>query len=116
MSTYISLQKRYTEAGIPTYTEIILGLPGETKKSFISGLFGATPEAKTIGENKKYADLAKILLTERGVELMDTIAELKPSVEQARKILGLSQTAGIVGTTTGATQKFKGALSVKGNK
>ena len=38
MSTYIALQKRYTEAGIPTYTEIILGLPGETKDSFINGV------------------------------------------------------------------------------
>ena len=38
MAAFVSLQKRYTDAGIPTYTEIILGLPGETKESFISGL------------------------------------------------------------------------------
>lgn len=29
---------RYRDAGIPTYTELILGLPGETKESFIDGL------------------------------------------------------------------------------
>ena len=32
------LNARYTEAGIPTYTELILGLPGETYDSFCHGL------------------------------------------------------------------------------
>jgi len=32
------LQKQYSEANIPTYTEIILGLPNETLKSFLQGL------------------------------------------------------------------------------
>lgn len=36
--TFIALQKKYTEANIPTYTEIILGLPGETLDSFLAGL------------------------------------------------------------------------------
>ena len=37
-TTYRELQRRYTEAGMLTYTEMILGLPGETKESFITGL------------------------------------------------------------------------------
>lgn len=37
-STFIELQKKYTAAGIPTYTEIILGLPGETVDTFLDGL------------------------------------------------------------------------------
>ncbi|MCR5040864.1 MAG: cobalamin-dependent protein [Clostridia bacterium] len=37
---FTNLNARYTEAGIPTYTELILGLPGETYDSFCSGLCG----------------------------------------------------------------------------
>lgn len=35
---YTRLNERYSEAGIPTYTELILGLPGETYDSFCNGL------------------------------------------------------------------------------
>ena len=34
---FTNLNARYTEAGIPTYTELILGLPGETYESFCNG-------------------------------------------------------------------------------
>ncbi len=37
---FTNLNARYTEAGIPTYTELILGLPGETYDSFCHGLCG----------------------------------------------------------------------------
>lgn len=35
---FAALDARYTEAGIPTYTEMILGLPGETFESFSKGI------------------------------------------------------------------------------
>lgn len=35
---FATLDARYNEAGIPTYTELILGLPGETYESFCQGL------------------------------------------------------------------------------
>lgn len=35
---FSDLNARYIEAGIPTYTELILGLPGETYDSFCKGL------------------------------------------------------------------------------
>ena len=35
---FSSLYSRYSEAGIPTYTELILGLPGETYESFCKGI------------------------------------------------------------------------------
>lgn len=35
---FANLDARYTEAGIPTYTELILGLPGETFESFSKGI------------------------------------------------------------------------------
>jgi len=38
MDVFNDLQKRYNESGIPTYTELILGLPGETYESFLGGL------------------------------------------------------------------------------
>jgi putative methyltransferase len=38
MEQYRQLQQRYTQAGIRTYTEVILGLPTETKESFKRGL------------------------------------------------------------------------------
>lgn len=38
LSVYDSLRDRYNAAGIPTYTEIILGMPGETLESFKKGV------------------------------------------------------------------------------
>lgn len=38
LERFSDLDRRYTEAGIPTYTELILGLPGETCESFCRGL------------------------------------------------------------------------------
>ncbi len=38
IESFASLVKRYNEARIPTYTEMILGLPGETYDSFCDGL------------------------------------------------------------------------------
>ncbi len=35
---FSKLYGRYSEAGIPTYTELILGLPGETYESFCKGI------------------------------------------------------------------------------
>ncbi len=35
---YKTLLRKYTEAKIPTYTDLILGLPGETVESFIEGI------------------------------------------------------------------------------
>ena len=38
LERFASLDLRYTRAGIPTYTELILGLPGETYESFCRGI------------------------------------------------------------------------------
>ncbi len=38
ISFYKRLSERYDEAGIPTYTELIIGLPGETFESFRDGV------------------------------------------------------------------------------
>lgn len=38
MSVFRDLQRKYREFGIPSYTEFILPLPGETLESFISGI------------------------------------------------------------------------------
>ena len=38
LKRFESLDIRYTQAGIPTYTELILGLPGETRESFCRGI------------------------------------------------------------------------------
>ena len=38
MSTYINLQKRFNDQGIPVYGELILGLPGETLDSWRRGV------------------------------------------------------------------------------
>ncbi len=38
MEHFSSLMKKYNEAGIPTYSELILGLPGETRESFCHGI------------------------------------------------------------------------------
>lgn len=38
VGSFSELLQKYNEAGIPTYTEMILGLPGETYESFCKGL------------------------------------------------------------------------------
>ncbi|MBU2104582.1 MAG: cobalamin-dependent protein, partial [Nanoarchaeota archaeon] len=38
IEVFTNLQKKYNREGIPTYTELILGLPGETYESFLEGL------------------------------------------------------------------------------
>lgn len=38
VDTFTALLNRYNEAGIATYTELILGLPGETYQSFVDGI------------------------------------------------------------------------------
>lgn len=38
LETYLNLQRRYHQAKIPVYTELILGLPGETYHSFVQGI------------------------------------------------------------------------------
>lgn len=38
INNYRKLAERYRAAGIPTYTELILGLPLETRRSFIDGI------------------------------------------------------------------------------
>jgi radical SAM superfamily enzyme YgiQ (UPF0313 family) len=38
LDTFEKLQSRYIEAAVTTYTELILGLPGETYESFVSGI------------------------------------------------------------------------------
>jgi radical SAM superfamily enzyme YgiQ (UPF0313 family) len=38
LSSYLELQKRFINDGIPTYSDLILALPGETKDSYINGL------------------------------------------------------------------------------
>lgn len=38
IENYRKLEKRYRAAGIPTYTELILGLPLETRQSFVDGI------------------------------------------------------------------------------
>jgi hypothetical protein len=37
-SHYEELQQRFSAQGIPTYTELILGLPGETRESYLDGI------------------------------------------------------------------------------
>lgn len=38
VEAFADLVKQYNESGIPTYTELILGLPGETYESFCDGI------------------------------------------------------------------------------
>jgi putative methyltransferase len=38
LSVYNNLQKKYNQDNIPIYTELILGLPGETYQSFVKGI------------------------------------------------------------------------------
>ena len=38
LETYVELQRRFTRDGVETYSDLILGLPGETFESFIAGV------------------------------------------------------------------------------
>ena len=47
--SFTKLQKKYSDAGISTYTEIILGLPNETRQSFLDGL---EETLRSVGSNR----------------------------------------------------------------
>jgi radical SAM superfamily enzyme YgiQ (UPF0313 family) len=38
LNTYLELQRRFTNDGVETYSDLILGLPGETYESFVEGV------------------------------------------------------------------------------
>ncbi len=38
LESFAEIDERFTKAGVPTYTELILGLPGETFESFCDGI------------------------------------------------------------------------------
>lgn len=38
LETYLELQRRFTKDGVETYSDLILGLPGETYDSFVDGI------------------------------------------------------------------------------
>uniref|UniRef100_UPI004047BB7E B12-binding domain-containing radical SAM protein n=1 Tax=Cyanobium sp. TaxID=2164130 RepID=UPI004047BB7E len=38
LSSYLELQYKFQQEGVPTYSDLILGLPGETFESFVDGL------------------------------------------------------------------------------
>jgi Fe-S oxidoreductase len=38
LETYLELQRRFTRDGVETYSDLILGLPGETYESFVAGV------------------------------------------------------------------------------
>ncbi len=38
LDTYMELQRRFTRDGVETYTDVILGLPGETYDSYVNGV------------------------------------------------------------------------------
>ena len=66
LSTFRQLGARYREAGIPTCTELILGLPGETLQSFVAGL----DETVLAGEHDNiYVYLCRILPNTEMAEL-----------------------------------------------
>ena len=58
VEAFKDLQKQYNEAGIPTYTEIILGLPSETYQSFVDGLESAI---RLIKDNQMFIYHCQIL-------------------------------------------------------
>ena len=58
MSVFRDLQRKYRVAGIPSYTELILPLPGETLQTFIDGL----EETTQSGEHDQiYSYLCRLL-------------------------------------------------------
>lgn len=58
MSAFKSLQRMYREAGVPSYTELILPLPGETLDTFIDGL---EETLQSGGHDQLYVHLCRLL-------------------------------------------------------
>lgn len=58
MSAFKSLQKKYREAGVPSYTELILPLPGETLKTFVDGV---EETIQSGGHDQLYVHLCRLL-------------------------------------------------------
>ena len=58
VENFKQLESQYSKVGIPTYTELILGLPSETKESFIKGLEQAI---RLVGENQIFIYHCEVL-------------------------------------------------------
>lgn len=58
MSAFKSLQRMYREAGVPSYTELILPLPGETLETFVDGL---EETLQSGGHDQVYVHLCRLL-------------------------------------------------------
>ncbi|MGN1169372.1 MAG: B12-binding domain-containing radical SAM protein [Acutalibacteraceae bacterium] len=57
IDSFISQLKRYREAGMHTYTDLILGLPGETFESFCRGLFAVIEAGQCFSININRCEL-----------------------------------------------------------
>lgn len=56
LSVYKALQEKFSADHIPTYTELILGLPGETYKSFLQGM----EETLQSGANQVFVHVCQV--------------------------------------------------------
>ena len=79
---YKRLLKMYHEAGISTYTELIIGLPGETLDSFVEGLC----ELLELGQHKSVSTYHCELLPNSKMSSKEFLEKYK--IENLKDIIG----------------------------
>ncbi|MGV8058407.1 MAG: B12-binding domain-containing radical SAM protein [Smithellaceae bacterium] len=102
--TYAELQKLFTQSNIPTFTDLIVGLPGESYKSFTAGVAEIIASGQhnriqfinlTILENTLMAQ--NVYQTEHGLALVE--AELTAHHSSLDTAIGVKETQYLVTAT-----------------
>lgn len=87
------------------------------KQGFIDkvmkAFFGKSPEVKTAEDAAFYNELADLVLTPRGLDVIESIAETKPTIEQARKLLEIYQRGAVAATTRPVAEDINKAMEIK---
>ncbi len=110
---FLDLQHKYIDLGVSTYTEIILGLPNETKQSFLDGL---EKTLRTIDNNQLFVYHCQVLKNtaldsqeyrnKYGLQTVNRILK-EPHSETRHKDIIKEYEEVIIGTNTLSIEEWK---------
>lgn len=78
-------------------------------RTIIGWVSGKSPELKNAEEAKFYSDMADVILTDRGIALMENLASMKPSIKQAEGIMKSFLQGTTSSSAIGSSKMVKGS-------
>lgn len=113
MAFFSAQLKRYRDAGIVTYTDLILGLPGETFESFCASMYSVIEAGQHYSVNISRCELlpnapmySSKIIREYGIKTIRSILHQNHSVVESDKTLG-SRSEIVVETNTMSKNDWK---------